>query len=192
MLKIDSFSENSLKVLDRDVEEFKNKYLYNLTLFKKDKRADLGQKFHSLICYYIKGFSVEKLLLNLNEKEISFWKNLQAYLEPIKKGFIKTEYSFLVKNMLKDTPYYLTGRFDAIYQENDTYTIYDWKTLTLPKDCAFDIQTVVYLYCAAKIFNTDKINMKYLSIEKLETQLVPFEAENIYKKRIDDIVAKIL
>ena len=47
--KIDTFSSNSLKILEKSVEEFEKKYIHNLSLFKKDDRAILGQKFHSLI-----------------------------------------------------------------------------------------------------------------------------------------------
>ena len=50
-MKIDTFSAHSLKILDKSINEFKNKFIYNLSLFKKDPRAILGQKFHALICY---------------------------------------------------------------------------------------------------------------------------------------------
>lgn len=191
LTKIDTFSANSLKLLEKNPEDFINKYIYNLSLFKKDKRAVLGQKFHSLLSYYIKGFNIEKLLLDLDEKEISYWKNLEKVIEKLKNNFIKTEYSFLIKEELEDEFYYLTGRFDAIYLENDIYTIYDWKTLNIPLNPENDLQTVVYLYCAAKIFNTEKIKMRYLTIEKLEFFEVHFEDKEVYKDRIDNVIKKL-
>jgi len=190
MKNINTFSSNSLKVLDRSIAEFKNKYENNLSLYKKEERTQLGEKFHNLIRYYIKGFDIKKLLLNLNEKEFDNWCYLEKVLEKLKDNFIKTEYPFLIKEDLEGQPYYLTGRFDAIYFIDDIYTIYDWKTLNLPKDEENDLQTIVYLYCAAKIFNTDKIKMRYLSIEKLEFKEIHFEDEMIYKKRIDEIIKK--
>ena len=68
MQKIDTFSANSLKELDKSFEDFKNKYIYNLSIYKKDERTLLGQKFHSLICFYIRGFDVSRLVLDLNKK----------------------------------------------------------------------------------------------------------------------------
>ena len=121
MKKIDTFSANSLKVLDRSLEEFKQKYLFNLSLLKKDNRAILGQKFHSLICYFINGFDVSKMVLELNEKEIKIWQNLENILKDKKQNFIHTEFPFLIKEKLNDKNYYLTGRYDAIYKENENY-----------------------------------------------------------------------
>ena len=68
--KIDTFSSNSLKILEKSVEEFEKKYIHNLSLFKKDDRAILGQKFHSLICAYLKGFDTERIIKELNREEL--------------------------------------------------------------------------------------------------------------------------
>ena len=187
----DTFSANSLKLLSKSVEEFKNKYIYDLSIYKKDKRAELGQKFHSLICFYINGFDIKKLLLDLDEGELSCWKKLEEVLKPKKNNFIKTEYPFLVKNELNKKPYYLTGRFDAIYKENDEITIYDWKTLNLPKNPENDLQTIVYLYCCHKIFNTEKIKLRYLSVEKLDYADISFEKAEIYQNKIEETIKKL-
>ena len=190
-MKIDTFSAHSLKILDKSVEEFKNKFIYNLSLFKKDPRAILGQKFHALICYFINDFDVSKVIEDLNEEEKLIWKNLENILKDKKAGFLHTEYPFLVKDELKGESYYLTGRYDAIYKEDNKYIIYDWKTLNLPKNPQDDLQSVVYLYCASKIFNTQKVKMRYLSIEKLEFIDVDFESCEKYKNRIDLIISKL-
>ena len=191
MKQIDTFSAHSLKILDKDINDFKDKFIYGLNLYKKDERATLGQKFHALICFYINNFEVSKLIEDLNEKEKVIWKNLENVLSTQKQNFIKTEYSFLVKDELNYKNYYLTGRYDAIYKEDDQYIIYDWKTLNLPNEPENDLQSVVYLYCASKIFNTEKIKMRYLSIEKLNFIDVDFAGVDIYKSRIDGIISKI-
>lgn len=188
---INTFSANSLKLLEKNYTEFQDKYIYNLSIYKKDSRATLGQKFHSLICFYIKGFDIKKLLLDLDKIELSYWKKLEEILAPKKKNFIKTEYSFLTKNEFMGKPYYLTGRFDAIYKENDEITIYDWKTLNLPKNASSDLQTIVYLYCASIIFNTDKVKMRYLSIEKLDYIDITLGDIQGYKNRIEKIIKKL-
>ena len=190
MKKIDTFSANSLKLLDKSVLEFENKYLYNLSIMKKDKRAILGQKFHNLICFYIKNFDVSKLTLNLTQDEQKSWYKLEDYLKDKKDNFIKTEYSFLIKEKLNSKPYFLTGRFDAVYKKDDFYIIYDWKTLNIPKNPKDDLQSIVYLFCANKIFKTDKIKLKYLSIEKLDSFEIPFINPDYYKEKLDKIILK--
>ncbi len=191
MQKIDTFSANSLKELDKSFEDFKNKYIYNLSIYKKDERTLLGQKFHSLICFYIRGFDVSRLVLDLNKKEFTFWQKLEEKLKPIKSNFIKTEYSFLIKDEVNNIPYYLTGRFDGIFKDENGYIIYDWKTLNLPKNPYDNLQSVVYLYALNKIYKTNKIKMRYLSIEKLETLDVDFVSNEKYKEKIDKIILKL-
>ena len=191
MKQINTFSAHSLKILDKSVEEFKNKFIYNLSLFKKDPRAILGQKFHALICYYINNFDVSHVIEDLNESEQNIWKNLENILQDKKDNFIHTEFPFLIKDELQGWNYYLTGRYDAIYKENNQYIIYDWKTLNLPKNPQDDLQSIVYLYCASKIFNTQNIKMRYLSIEKLDFVDIEFESVQKYKNRIDSIILKL-
>ncbi len=191
MQKIDTFSANSLKILDKSFVEFKNKYIYNLSIYKKDKRTQTGQKFHGLICFYIRGFDVSRLLMDLSSDELICWQKLKEKLKLIKRNFIKTEYSFLIKDELNNIPYYLTGRFDGIYKDNDFYVIYDWKTSNFPKNPANDLQSIVYLYALSKIYKTDKIKMRYLSIEKLQTFDVNFVSSEKYKEIIDEIILKL-
>ena len=187
---IDTFSANSLKILNNSIEEFKNKYVYNLSVYKKEQRALLGQKFHALLCAYLADIPIKNMLYDLNDNEKVIWNKLEAVLKDKKKNFCYTEYPFLIKEELKNKYYYLTGRMDAIYKENDSYTIYDWKTLKLPDYPAQDLQSIVYLYCAGKIFNSNKIKIKYLSIEKLESKETDYKDEREYRNLIDSIVNK--
>ena len=187
---IDTFSSNSLKVLDKSLDEFIDKYIYSLSVFKQDERAKLGQKYHNLICALIKGFDISKMVFELNEKEKIVFHNFEETILNKKNNFIHTEYPFLIKDELNKKPYFLTGRIDAIYKENDNYIIYDWKTLNLPKDPKNDLQSVVYLYCASKFLGTNKLKIRYLSVEKLDFQDVDFLNTEIYKQRIDSIVSK--
>lgn len=190
-MKIDTFSANSLKILEKNPEEFQNKYIYNLSIYKKDERAVSGQKFHSLICSYIKGFDVSKLLFDLSEKERKNWILLEEKLREIKSGFIKTEYSFLIKEKTGDKPYFLTGRFDAVFRAGDNYIIYDWKTLNFPKNPENDLQSVVYLFALNRIYKTEKIKLRYLSIEKMETLDVEFRSAEIYKNKIESVISRL-
>ncbi len=187
---IDTFSANSLKILEKSTEEFENKYIYNLSFYKKEPRALLGQKFHSLLCAYLSDIPISNMLCELNEDEKNIWNKLEKAIENKKTNFCRCEYPFLIKEKLDNKYYYLTGRMDAIYKDMDSYVIYDWKTLNLPKDPDNDLQSVVYLYCAGKMFNTVKIKIKYLSIEKLDFVEVEYKNEKEYKNIIDNIVKK--
>lgn len=193
----DTFSANSLKVLEKSKQEFIDKYILKLDIFKKDEKAILGQKFHNLICYYLKGFEVDKMLLDLQDCEKEIFKNVKKKLEDKQKEgkFVLFEYSFNIKEKLNDAFYYLTGRFDAVFKEKnkgkDGYIIYDWKTLNIPKNAQNDLQTSVYLYALSKIFNTNKITMRYVSLNSLEFEDIPFKSEDYYKNLIDKIVLKI-
>lgn len=189
---INTFSANSLKLLEKDKTEFKNKYIYNLSIYKKDDRATLGQNFHSLICMYLKNFEISKMISNLNSKEKNIWENIEKKLSPIKNNFIECEFPFLIKCKLNNKFYYLTGRFDAVYKENNEYIIWDWKTLNLPKNPNEDLQSIVYLYCLNKIYQTTNIKMRYFSLEKLEFVDINFENIEKYQTRIENIVSKIL
>ncbi|MBR2069751.1 MAG: PD-(D/E)XK nuclease family protein [Candidatus Gastranaerophilales bacterium] len=182
---IDTFSANSLKVLDKSLDEFINKYEYHLSIFKKDKRAVLGSKYHSLICQYLKGYDITKMKLELSDSNV-----FDKFLKSINRdNFIKTEYPFLIKCELNNIPYYLTGRYDAIYHDKG-FIIYDWKTLNIPQDVENDLQTIVYLYTLSLIFKTQDIKMRYISIEKSEYKDVEYKNSNYYKKRIDEIIGK--
>ena len=182
---IDTFSANSLKILDKNLDEFIDKYVYHLSIFKKDRRALLGSQYHALMCQYLKGYDVSKMKLELSNSKV--FDNFIKAVKP--KNFIKTEYSFLIKDNLGNKPYFLTGRYDAVYKDKE-YIIYDWKTVNIPKNAQNDLQTVVYLYTASKIFNTNSIKMRYVAIEKGETKDIEFENEKIYKQRIDGIIEK--
>ena len=152
----------------------------------------MGQIFHSLICMYLKNFEISKMISNLNSKEKNIWTNIEKKLNPIKNNFIEYEFPFLIKCKLNNKFYYLTGRFDAVYKENNEYIIWDWKTLNLPKNPNEDLQSIVYLYCLSKIYQTTNIKMRYFSLEKLEFIDISFENIEKYQTRIENIVSKIL
>ena len=132
------------------------------------------------------------MVSNLDEKEQKIWENIENKLTPIKNNFIEFEFPFLIKCELKNKFYYLTGRFDAIYRENNEFIIWDWKTLNFPKNPTDDLQTVVYFYCLNQIYKTEKIKMRYFSLEKNEFIDINFENIEKYKNKIDEIVSKIL
>ena len=189
---INTFSAHSLKVLDNSLEEFKNKYILNLDFIEQNEEIILGNKFHRLIYYLLKGYDIEKFENALFEDEIFIWEKIKKsdiinFALQGEEKFI--EQPFFIKEDLNGKPFYLTGRFDCVIKNNDKYTILDWKTKNLPKNPEFDLQTLVYFIAASKLFKTENIEMIYYSLVD-EKSIVVSYSNNIDK--IKKIVSKII
>ena len=92
---MNTFSVNSLKLLDKSTEEFINKYILHLDFISYNQNAKSGERLHAMISYYLKGFDITKLAnsLNKDEKEI-LEKSLSLDIFKEKEKFIKSEVSF--------------------------------------------------------------------------------------------------
>ena len=189
---MNTFSVNSLKLLDKSTEEFINKYILHLDFLSYNQNAKSGERLHAMISYYLKGFDITKLTnsLNKDEKE-SLEKSLSLDIFKEKEKFIKSEESFLIKCCKDDLIFYLSGRFDAIFKDEEKYTIYDWKLKNIPQNPKDDLQSIVYLYCASKIFNTKNIAIKYISLETQQIAEIDFIDEKAYLDKIFNIIEKL-
>ncbi len=189
---MNTFSVNSLKLLDKSTEEFINKYILHLDFISYNQNAKSGERLHAMISYYLKGFDITKLAnsLNKDEKEI-LEKSLSLDIFKEKEKFIKSEESFLIKCCKDDLIFYLSGRFDAIFKDEEKYTIYDWKLKNIPQNPKDDLQSIVYLYCASKIFNTKNIAIKYISLETQQIAEIDFIDEKAYLDKIFNIIEKL-
>ena len=49
----DTFSANSLKILDKSTEDFRLKYIENLYFTPDNKKAKTGQNLHNFLCFYL-------------------------------------------------------------------------------------------------------------------------------------------
>lgn len=194
-IKTDTFSANSLKVLDKNVEEFKLKYEENLYFTQDNSKAKTGQNIHSFLYFYLKNFDTSKIEAALNKNDRDFINKIKDFdcIKTLKSSSEKSiEQPFLIKCTPKNAlQFYLTGRFDAILIENKKINIYDWKTLNLPKDPKSDIQTIVYLYAASKLYKTENISIKYISLTKNESVEINYTPEFDYFKRIFEIIQKL-
>ena len=189
---MNTFSVNSLKLLEKNEQEFINKYILHLDFLNKNEPAKMGERLHGFICYYLRGFNMDKIYNSLEQKEKEILQNvLKLDIFSQKEKFIKTEEGFLVKVKGDKFNFYLTGRFDAIYKDNDGYIIFDWKSKNIPQNPQEELQSVVYLYCASEIFNTQNIKIQYLSLEKQTNTTVELKDKNQYLKRICSIADKM-
>lgn len=189
---MDTFSANSLKILQISKAEFEKKFIDKIELIEENKDAILGNKFHSLICYYLKNYNIKKFENSLlNEEKELFLKIKNSKTMAIAKNTSEKyiEQPFFIKEFLNNKPFFLTGRFDAILKMEDKYIILDWKTKNLPKDANNDIQTIVYLHCASKLFNTKNIEMIYYSLYNDEEKNVKYNENGIFE--IKKIISKI-
>ena len=189
---MNTFSVNSLKLLDKSTEEFINKYILHLDFLSYNQNAKSGERLHAMISYYLKGFDITKLAnsLNKDEKEI-LEKSLSLDIFKEKEKFIKSEESFLIKCCKDDLIFYLSGRFDAIFKDEEKFIIYDWKLKNIPQNPKEDLQSIVYLYCASKIFNTKNIAIKYISLETQQIAEIDFIDEKAYLDKIFNIIEKL-
>ena len=76
---MDTFSVNSLKILEKSLEEFENKYIFHLDFINKNEAAQKGERLHALISYYIKGFEIEKMVNSLEDDEKKLFLNIIKY-----------------------------------------------------------------------------------------------------------------
>lgn len=189
---MNTFSVNSLKLLDKSTEEFINKYILHLDFISYNQNAKSGERLHAMISYYLKGFDITKLAnsLNKDEKEI-LEKSLSLDIFKEKEKFIKSEETFLIKCCKDDLIFYLSGRFDAIFKDGEKFIIYDWKSKNIPQNPKDDLQSIVYLYCASKIFNTKNIAIKYISLETQQIAEIDFIDEKAYLDKIFNIIEKL-
>ncbi len=206
-----TYSANSLKLLDFDPQQYILKYKEGLFLNPAKESTKAGEKLHSFLCYYLKNFDMTKFEASLSNVDKTFLNNIKTFdaVEKLKSAKNKDiEQPFLIKctpqNALTkgaadfaDGAFYLTGRFDAILKDIDTTSdantqikIYDWKTQNLPKDPENDIQTIVYLYCASKLYKTQNVSITYISLTKNESVGIPYNKDFDYFKRIFDITRK--
>lgn len=191
-IKIDTFSANSLEILKNSKEEFYKKYVQNLELIIQNDEIKEGDKFHKLICYYLKDYDIKKFESALNKEESALWENLKNSKPLIEAKCTNekfTEQPFIIKEILENKDFYLTGRFDLIIKKEDKYIIFDWKIKNIPDNYIDNMQTIVYLYAAEKLFKTNNIEMVYYSLTKDIYKIVPFD--NNCLEKIKEVIKKI-
>lgn len=190
--KIDTFSANSLEILNNSKEEFYNKYILNLELIVQNNDIKLGNKFHNLICYYLKNHEIKKFENALNDKEKILWENIKNSKIAIlakSAGEKFIEQPFFIKEYIENKPFYLTGRFDAIVKIDDKYIILDWKINNIPKNYEDTMQTLVYLHCASRLYKTNNVEMIYYSLMKNEFKKIQNKGDAF--KKIKEVIKKI-
>lgn len=232
---IDTYSANSLKILDKNPDEFKLRFENSIFLNPENPSARAGQNLHSFLSFYLKGCDATKLEESFSKEDKAFLEKVKNYcaIQTLKNAQNKDiEQPFFVKcsvegdsgmqgmqsgapkNVTKNVPgnipryiFYLTGRFDAVLKEEPIFEsklengaakkapapliqIFDWKMTNLPDNPECDIQTIVYLYAASKLYRSENISITYVSLATEKSVKISYDNGQDYLNRIAKIVQK--
>lgn len=190
-----NYSPNMLKTFKSCPLKYKFKYIDRISLPQKASFFEKGKKVHALANYYLKGDDISKFEPTLNENEKIAWNNLKSN-EFFSYKYVNSEYNLSCK--IGD--YWIGGRLDAIVKkhknESETYYILDYKTGSIPKNPAYDYQTMVYLLClSSALFITpqDEIKFVYIDLKNNQNCVIDFTQEKKveYEKAITTICSNI-
>lgn len=161
-----------------------------------------GKSIHALIDYHLRGLKTEHLLQNADEEILQVWNRIKNH--PIMdKKVIKTEWG--VNTAVKGTPYWLIGRIDAVFydEEKNKFIIADWKTgKFIPKKIHSNFQHKVYLYAFFQSrkdlgldFKPENLSFQYFSLhpDSVEITEIGFSQEKLleYEEDFARIINKI-
>lgn len=184
-----TFSANMIKIFDECPQKYYLIYEDGVSLPQDKTPAKEGENIHALISYYLRGYNIDKLVNALNKNEKALWQNFLE-LNIAKKNVEACEETF---NYNFDGSNWLTGRIDAIIKEENTFSIYDWKTGKIPLNPKEAPQTIIYLFSVfAKFKQQNKINnytdlkMVYLNLKTLEKTEVKLDER--YHSYINDYI----
>lgn len=150
------------------------KYIKKLNWPDFEGDYELGQNFHALIDYYLRGFDIDKFLEEASEELQKCWEQIKDH--PILDNrLIKTEWGF--NSRIGDSQNWLIGRIDAIFYDKskDKYIIADWKTgKYIPKKTEPNFQHKIYLYA---LYNSQRDLGLSFEPEQLEFQYIKIRNE---------------
>lgn len=185
---MNNYSPNMLKTFEDCHKKFEYKYMQKIPMPQKSSPFEKGKKIHALANYYLNGADLTKLETALSEEENEIWQKLKSN-SFFNKTYINSEYSLSAKI----GNYWVGGRLDALMKDENYYYILDYKTGSIPKNTEYDFQTMIYLICAAKILNTEKIKFVYIDLKNNENKVVEFsnELKRIYETKLLSTLEKI-
>lgn len=180
-------------------KKYHYKYIKELKYPEFHQDYELGKSVHALIDYHLRGFEIGHLLQNAGEEITLRWNAIKKH--PIlDKKMIKTEWGF--NTPIKDTLYWLIGRIDAVFfdEEKDKYIIADWKTgKFVPAKIQTNFQHKIYLYAFYQSqkdlgldFKPEDIVFQYFKIlpDSVEITEISFSQEKLlkYEENFSDII----
>lgn len=145
-----------LKTFEDCPQKYKFMYVDNMRFPEpKSSKTDTGVKIHALINYYLMGKDVSKMVIGLDKSDKLLWHNF-INSPVLKYHFLESEYSFDVKFGTAR----LTGRVDALFENDGEYVIADWKTGEI-SDENERLQTMFYLCSLYEVYRQKNIAVTY-------------------------------
>lgn len=192
MIKIEQFYPNMPKTYARCPLMYKFKYVDKIAMPQLASWFEKGKKIHALANYYLKGQDITKLEQNLNYEEKEIFEKLKSnpYFQ---KKYVNSEYNLSARL----DEYWISGRLDALMQDENGYYILDYKTGAAPKNPKYDFQTMFYLsilnvFLGEKIA-PEKLNFIYIDLKNNQNVVINFNSalKNEYKDIILNTCEKI-
>lgn len=195
-------NSDRFNIWEKCPKKYYYKYIKELKYPEFNNDYDLGNAIHALIDYRLRGLKTTHLLQNADNKIIERWDAIKNH--PIlNKKVIKTEWGFNTK--LKDRLYWLIGRIDAIFFDEETgkFIIADWKTgEVVPKKIHTNFQHKIYLYALYQSrkdlgidFKPENLVFQYFEIipDSVNITEIEFSEEKLieYEENFINIIKKI-
>ena len=182
------FSPNMLKTYELCPRKFYLKYIKNIQMPVNDEIFEFGKNIHALASYYLRGENLDNMEHSLTAKEREVWNYLKQ-IKYFEYELINTEYNLSVKVGSN----FFGGRLDALFKNNETYYILDYKTGSAPKGARYDFQTIIYILAVKEFFNTNNIVFTYIDLRNREEVVIKFspELEEEYKNKLISTAEKI-
>lgn len=170
MIKL--FSPNMLKTFESCPKKFELKYVKNISMPIDDSIFETGKNIHAMASYYLRRENITNLEQELTEQEKLLWEYLKE-TEYLKYEVVETEYNLTVK--IGD--FFFGGRLDAVVKNKDDYYILDYKTGKIPQNTTYDYQTMIYMLCVQKFFQTNEVNFIYMDLKHKLNAVVGFSED---------------
>lgn len=182
---MDRFSPNMLKTFQQCPQKYNLKYVQKISMPQKSEIFEKGKKIHAIANYYLKNEDITKFEKALTKEELAIWQLLKQN-EYFNKKCVATEYDLTCK--IGD--FWIGGRIDAIVKDETQYYILDFKTGSIPQDCEFDFQTIVYLLCVEKYFR-EKVSFIYIDLKNNVNHKIDLVNKKEYEEKILAVLKQI-
>ena len=179
---MDIISPNMIKTYLTCAKKFYYRYVEHLSIPTSASPFEKGKKIHALANYYLQGINISRIETALNEQEKLLWEILKQNSYFLKECY-KSEYQLSCKT----DKFWIGGRIDAVMKDNDNYYILDYKTGSIPKNPAYDPQTMIYLLCMDKMLkNYNELSFVYINLKENNNSLIKFnkETKTVYEKEV--------
>ena len=181
---MNNFSPSMLKTFANCPKKYNFKFIEKINLPQNPSLFEKGKKIHAIANFYHRNQDISKLEKALTDEERIIWEKL------------KNNKYFAIKCLHSEYPItariddiWISGRIDALVEENNNFYILDYKTGSIPKNPDSDFQTMIYLLCADLILTQrDNLFFVYIDLKNDENKVIKFSPQ--LKQYYQDTIKK--